>query len=47
LNLLGGIAVAVAASYTGAFEKAITIIFGFEVAVALVCFLVALRWLRD
>lgn len=47
LNLLGGIAVAVAARYTGAFEGMLTFVFGVEVAIALICFAVALRWLRE
>lgn len=47
LNLLGGIAVAVAASYTGAFEGMLTLVFGMEVTIALVCFVVALKWVRE
>jgi hypothetical protein len=47
LNLLGGIAVAVAASYTGAFQSLLTFIFGVEVAIALLCFAATLRWARE
>src|SRR5262245_46530384 len=47
LNLLGGIAVAAAASYTGAFEGMLTFVFGVEVAISLICFAVVLKWMRE
>ena len=47
LNILGGIAVAVAASYGGEVGRMLTFVFGVEVAIALLAFVVALRTLRQ
>lgn len=47
LNLVAGAAVAVASLYTGPFERMLTAIFLIQVVVALVLFLLMVRWVRS